>query len=231
MSTTKPICLFLSLCALLCTLSGLAQTDISNKGIVVNQVTGDVHYIPQRGEIKGSPFLFEDWLPGALIMRSGRVQMEPFIKFEVYGNKFVVIRNDTSYEVGPDVMEVRLYREGKRADTLVFRRGFTGLPRLGTQGFVQVLASGKLNFIKVHRMELDEVKEYNNANKIIRFRSVHEYGISRHGVIEAIRLNKNELIQISNEKRNEVAAFVAQEKLNGKDEKSWAATIAYLNKL
>ena len=198
----------------------------------VDVITGDLAYITQYTDVKGSPFLFDNWLPGKLILNNGETLQNLQLKFDDYNNKFLLNKNDTGYQISPVVKQVVLYPGTADTSTfLLFKSGFTGVDKLSPKTFVQVLVDGKNSLLKQYKKDLEEYTEYGNATRFKRFNESFEYFAGVNGKYITIRFSRKTLEELMQEKWTAVSAYLTQNKLNGKDEKSFIEAFKFYNKL
>lgn len=205
-----------------------ADNPLSDRKMI-SEVTGQLLYIYQYEDVKGSSFLFDNWLPGMVIMNTHHVFKNVKLKFDVTKNEFVFNRNDSSFILGPEAVEVRLYQ--KNGDSLVFKNGYAINNAIRPSKYLQVLTEGKLTFLKFLQKNVEEYNEYGDATKYKRFAEMYDYYIYKDGNADAIHLSKKELQTLLNDKWDKMSEYLSQNRLSGKDEKSFTAAISYYNSL
>jgi hypothetical protein len=216
--------------SILCLYNSYSQQDEKVNRRINDQATGNLLYIYEYTDIQGSPFLFEEWYDGTIIINEQQLN-HVSLKFDNYSNKFVVNRNDTSYEISRAVNEVHLFRNNDTAKSLTFKKGYNINMRLNPNVFLQVLAEGKLTLLKYTYKDLEENAEYGSAIKIKRFREGQQYFILKEGKYLSSTITKKNLQDALSDKWIAVSGFLSKNGLNGKDEKSWAAAFRFYNSL
>lgn len=207
-----------------------AQQDEKGGRHINDQVSGNLLYIYEYTDIQGSPFLFDDWTDGAIVVNQSQLNHIK-LKFDTYSNKFVVNKNDTSYEISNSVNEVRLFPDNDTSNARIYRKGFNINMRLNPKVFMQVMAEGKITLLKYTYKDMEEYTEYGSAVKIKRFRDGQQYFILKNGQYTSTTLTKKNLQDALNDKWTAVSDFLSKKGLNGKDEKSWTAAIRFYNTL
>ncbi len=196
---------------------------------MIDQVSGSLLYIYQYEDIKGSSLLYDNWLPGMVILNNHAVFKNVNLKFDVKDNEFVFNRNDSAFQLSPDATEVRLYQ--KNGDSLVFKNGYEINNGIRSSKYLQVLVDGNLTFLKYLKKDIEEYSEYGDATKYKRFVEMYEYYIYKGGKAATVHLNKKELQNLLTDKWDKVSQYMSQNGLSGKDEKSFIAAIRYYNSL
>ena len=104
---------------------------------MIDRVTGNLLYVYQYEDVKGSSFLSDNWLPGTVILNTNVAFKNVKLKFDVANNEFVFNRNDSSFQLGPEAVEVILYQ--KNGDSLIFKNGYEINNAILASKYLQVL--------------------------------------------------------------------------------------------
>ena len=210
--------------------NAFSQEDGKAGRRINEQVTGNLLYIYEYTDIQGSPFLYDDWNDGVIVINESQLT-HAMLKFDTYSNKFVVNKNDTSYEISPNINEVRLFLNNDTSNTRIYRKGYNINMRLNPKVYLQVMAEGKLTLLKYSYKDMEEYTEYGSAVKIKRFREGQQYFILKDGQYSSTTLTKKNLQDALTDKWAAVSDFLSKKGLNGKDEKSWTAAFRFYNSL
>lgn len=205
------------------------ESDLSKR--FYDQATGNLLYTYQAVDVQGSQFLFDKWTRGKLTLDNGQYVDNVMLKYDIYNNRVVANKGDTAFELSPIVREVRFYTSADTALSLVLKKGYSFSDRMKKDIYVQVFAEGKIGFFKYLKKNLDEYQEYGNATKLKRFNDVSQYYVSVNGQYRMTSLSKKNLQELTTDKWKQVSDFLAENNLNGKDEKSWQMAIRYYNTL
>ena len=79
--------------------------------------------------------------------------------------------------------------------------------------------------------DIEEYNEYGNANKLQRYKDIEQYYFFENNQFVSVNINKKNLETTLQTKWPQIEAFMKQNNLSGKDEKSWIAAIGYYNTL
>ena len=193
------------------------------------QYTGKVLQQTTNNDASGSPYLFDDWQPGKVFLVTGD-EFDVRVKFDALRNKFYFTRNDTTFELGSDVTEVKLKSpEGQEMD---FRKIVTTDDKHPMAGFVQVLASGKVPLYKEY-LKRTEGENFTNGiftseKKIVAHNSL--WTILNNETVP-VKLNSHSLEELTSDKKDQVLDYVKSKKLNPKNERDFATALSYYNSL
>jgi hypothetical protein len=196
---------------------------------LIDRVSGNPLYVYQYEDVKGSAFLFDNWTPGTVILQNHVTFENVPLKFDVKSNEFIFNRNDSSFQLGPDAIEIKLYPNG--GDSLVFKNGFEINAAVHTSKYLQELVTGKLTFLKFLKKNIEEYSIYGDATKYKRFVELYDYFIYKDGKADPVRINKKELQRLFPDKWDIISRYLSQNNFSGKDEKSFVAAIRYYNSL
>lgn len=199
---------------------------------MIDKNTGGLLYIYQAAEMHGHPFFKDKWMDASITVSNGHVFKHIITKIDTYNNKVIFNRNDSAFELGPIAAEVCFFPD--QSDTskkIIFKNGYAVNNFITASKYLEVLAEGKISLLKDYHKELEEYTEYGNATKQKRYREVEQYYVLKDGQYSGMGLSKKNLQAVLQSRWVEVDAFLKQTNISGKDEKSWAAAIAYFNLL
>ncbi len=207
-----------------------AQSTVDHP--LIDKNSGNLLYYYQKEEIQGHPFFKDKWIDANITDQNGYVFKNILIKIDTYRNTVVFNRNDSSYELGPMVAQICFFpNAGDTTQKMIFKKGYDVTAFIKADKYLQVLAEGKILLLKDYHKELEDYTEYGNATKMKRYRDVEQYYIGKDGQFTGIGLSKKNLENALQTRWPQVDAYLKQKELSGKDEKSWAAAIAYYNSL
>lgn len=195
------------------------------------ETNSNVLYTFQYTEIKGTPFLSDKWMRGKAFL-DHEVSFDNLqIKLDLYNNKFIINWHDSSFQISTTVKQIELFPTGDTVNGLVFRNGYSINAKINARTYLQVLADGKLTFLKYIKKEMNDFSEYSDATKYKRFEEIDKYFIFANGEFREIALNKKSLQDILPDKWNEVEDYLTKYKVNVKVQEGWRLAIQYYNSL
>jgi len=185
----------------------------------------------QYTDIKGSPYFSEKWLKGKVFL-SDQVWFDNLqIKFDEYNNSFIVNWHDTAFQISSVVKQIILYPGSDTSNGLVFKNGYAINEKISTKIYLEVLAEGKMSFLKYPKKEIDDYTEYGDATKYKRFEEVYRYFIFVNGDFKEVTLTKKNLQDVLPDKWTQVSEYLAKYKVNLKAQEGWKLVIGYYNSL
>jgi hypothetical protein len=196
-------------------------------GPSANGPSYSLNYVYQNVNIKGSPFLNEQWQLGNLISKNGSIFKSVNIKFDIYNQKFIFNRNDSSFEVPDAINEVIIYPNPK--DTLIkaiYQKGH--IPN-NQNAFVQVFVEGKFALYKYVKKDIQEYTEYGNATKFQQYADIEQFYYIENGKMENVNISKKNFEKYLKGKTIPLDSFIKEKSLSGKALNDWMEAIQFLN--
>lgn len=198
---------------------------VSAQMVLHDPVTGRTFDADKYSATRGTPFLFEKWMPGTATSDRG-VYPNLELKLDAYNNVLYFNRDDQPHEFMDHIKSFTL-RSG--TDTLYFKKGITG-SNLKADQFVQVLADGNLGFYRSDIKTISEMSEI-NAGIVKTFNTSTRYYILKNGATQLVKLNKGDILEYMKDKEDKVKEYMDSNKIQGKKENDLVKIIRYYNSL
>ena len=199
----------------------------------VSQITG----IPFREtgvnyDVTGSPFLFDEWKQGKVILYNGSEYDNVMLRFNTLKNIFYFNRNDSVFELPDDATEVSLKNTADNGNELDFKKIISTDNKLPMAAFVQVLSNGK---VPLYKQYIKRIEGDNFSNGLITTKKTivdhNSLWTIKNNETLPVKLNSRSLEEITFDKKDQVLNFVKTKKLNIKNEKDFAEAITYYNSI
>ncbi len=176
-------------------------------------------------EYDGSPLLYDDWKVGKIKLKDGKVFSDYQLNYDIPAN--LLLFKDKDGSIRKFTVSVHEFSLGNE----VFRSGYNPSENRNSAAFYQVLADGKVQYLKWVDKTITEDKPYGASSMKKRFTNLQYYFVARDGKLQKIRRDKKSVIEAIGDKAPELEKYVAQEKLNLKTDEGIAALITYYNSL
>jgi hypothetical protein len=212
---------------LIYSLTGVVSLYAQN--ILQDPVTGRVFNSDKYSAVKGSPFLFDEWIKGSVTTPQG-VYKNLELKLDSYTNTVFFKSSDEPYEFRDKVIGFTLMpRPGDSSTYLNFKNGISG-NGLRPDQFTQVLAEGKLS---VYKADIKLVADVNQINQgvIKTFTTSTRYFAMKDNVLQTVKMNKASIYELIKDKEQQIDSFVAQNKLSTRKEADLVKIVQYYNTL
>jgi hypothetical protein len=168
-----------------------SQGGLSGAGLKYN----DGSYVNEKeADIKGSPFLFDDWKKGNVLLKTKERIDSIFIKYNLYTDLLQVKIDDQEYQFNIEVSEF-LIPDLVTNETALFRSGFSPVPGMNEKSFYQVLYDGRPKLLLKHKKLIGSEMTSTPGVKAKVFEDQNNYFIlTASGKMEKIK-KKNKGIQ------------------------------------
>jgi hypothetical protein len=171
-----------------------------------DRLTGQMLLETANDNIKGTPYLFEEWRTGTVYMKSGAKTTTFPLKFNSYNDQLIFKYEEQAYIVENNVKEFELAAEG---GSLRFRRGLPAVDKNTGDTYYQVLVDGsKAVLLKRYAKILGEAQQY-NAAPIKEYTTVEVfYMYIPGGNIVKLKKDKNSLLDAAGDKRAQMESLI-----------------------
>ena len=204
-----------------------AQTQVSTGW------QGHEYSTKQFSDIDGSPFLYDDWYRGKIVSPEGLVLDGIMIKYEAYSETIVYMTNGKTYEVADGAATFTIYpaTDGMK-DSLYFRGGYPSTDNNTPKTFYEVLVDGKVALLKSHKKTTGLSQQNALASNKREFIVQEDLYLARKGQAPVKwKKDKDALLEVLGDKKDEVNAWLGKNKVNLKKEEGLAELIKYYNSL
>lgn len=181
-------------------------------------------------DIKGTPFLFENWMPGVVQLENGNTFNNVPLKYNVFDEK-LYFKNPKNEELLEFVQPVKSFKFVALDDAGVYEKGFPAIDKFTGETFYSVLYSGKEKLLNKKYKTTLEVRPYNSATTEKSFVDHSDYFLVKNGKIERIKNSKKDFLAIFSDKANEIDAFIKKEKIDFKNNADLVKVFQYYDSL
>ncbi|NML23435.1 hypothetical protein HHL16_21325 [Pseudoflavitalea sp. G-6-1-2] len=110
--------------------------------------------------VAGSPYLFKDWLSGTVYYKNGRVVNQFKLRFDCCRNYLMLEFKGQSF--APQTASITSFvlntKEGKNADSMVFRKGYPSVENWNEETFYHILLTAKSPVLHILTKSIVEEK-------------------------------------------------------------------------
>lgn len=194
---------------------------------------GHEYSTKQFSDIDGSPFLYDDWYRGKIVSPEGLVLDGIMIKYEAYSETIVYMAGGRTYEVSDGAATFTIYpaTDGMK-DSLFFRGGYASVDNNTPKTFYEVLVDGKVALLKLHKKTTGLSQQNALASNKREFILQEDLYLARKGQMPAkVKKDKDALLEIMSDKKDEVNAWLGKNKVNLKKEEGLAELLKFYNTL
>lgn len=214
--------------ALLFSVSAYAQYG-SNSQTPVTDNLGNPIPVSNFAKIKGSPYVYDDWVPGQITNLDGKTFKGLMLKFDESNNllTFIYNKGDEPQRFATPVKIFTLYGDRER----VFASQFPKIDGLKSDTYYEVIAAGKTMLLKHNKVSIRQTRDDNNAPVDGRYAETRTYYIFRDNKMARIKPNREQLLAVLNDKAPQLKSYIDSQKINFNNEDDLKKLITYYNGL
>jgi hypothetical protein len=205
------------------------QFDKSTTPITDNQAGRPIAVNPYS-KIKGSPYLYDDWLQGEVITADGRVYKKMLIKFNAEKDEltFVYGKADTPQRFADPIRMFTIHAERDR----VFANQFPKIDLQNAASYYEVLLPGNAMLLKRHKEILETGRdEVTRAPLAGIYTNRDTYYIYKDKRMQFVKMTRNGVLKLLADKTADVAAYADSQKINFEQEEDLKKLLNYYNAL
>ena len=201
----------------------------------LTDISGTVMKTNTYSEIKGSPFLTENWAQGNVKFVNGRILTNIALKYDQVKDELLFKgKNDEEYYFSDLISEFDIsYTKSQGEVKQKFINGFTPSKNLTEKSFYEVLVDGKVRLLKRSNKTITETKEYNAATTVKEINENVAYYIGKAG--DAAPLKKNDIKTVASlidaQKSAAIIDYANKNNVNPKTEIGLRQIVNYYNTL
>ncbi len=189
----------------------------------------DLLYNQKYGEIKGSPYLFEDWTVGDVKVVSGAVLEKLDLKFDLFGNDLVVNSSGDAMLIAKAAVDEFTLKDPATSAIRTFKL----MKRTNGWQFMEILHAEDIYLLKL--MELSIATQNNNAGGYAadtksyqEFTKKVSYFLTSTGKDPVrIKTSKSSVLALLNDREKELSKYIKSQRLKLSKEQDLLALIKY----
>lgn len=161
-------------------------------------------------ELKGSPFLFDDFRQADLYFTNKSRALNRSVKFNCYTDEIYYLDKGILYSIEQSIIDMFIIRSAADTTSVIFRNIF--LDSRGKRSFLQVLYEGNIIFYKRHHkefIEADYTGPYNPDRRYDEYIDKPRYYIQMgDGTLHKLKLNEKYMVRLFSDRSEEVGEFI-----------------------
>ena len=185
-------------------------------------------------DIKGTPFIWEDWYDTDIKLTNGNEYHNAKIKLNIENNEinYLDSLNRNIILKKGIIKELRFNQKTLSAsNTIIFRNGYPSVHKQDTSHFYQVLADGKISFLKSIKKKISVLKNDLTGEVEKEFTEYIEYYVYFNNEIKLLKKNQQFFLDMMNDKTKAIEKFINTDNTNFKNIESIKKLVAYYNNL
>jgi len=204
-------------------------TSSSQIMVLEDPVSASVFGAEKYAGISGAPFLYDKWITGYVTVSRGTYKNLE-LKLDSYSNTLYFNKDDAPNEFKENVTAFTLIPNPSDSSTYeYYRKGISG-PGLKIEQYARILFEGNLSFFKSEIKLVTDVNQI-NVGIIKTFNTSVRYYIMKDDLVQIIKLNKKEILEILKDKEDKIQSYISDKKLSLKKESEFIELVKYYNSL
>jgi len=187
----------------------------------------DINYT----DVKGNPYLFENWTEGTVRLTNGKSYTSVQLKYNLLRDElfFKDIKTDQLLAFVIPVVEFKLNDNEK--NSILYRNGYKAIDNNTEKSYYQVLFDGGTQLLKRTSKKVNEEKPFSSASTIKSFEVLNFYYISNNNALIKIRKDKKSILTALANQGSALEKYLQEKSLNLKNEEDLIQFIQYYNSL
>lgn len=205
---------------------------INVKAQTLNSINGTSVQLTDFRDVKGSPYFYNDWLKGDVIMSDDVVHQNMDLRYNLVDDQLYFKSSNQSVLTFADpVKQFTINAPEGSIQVLTFRKGYQNIPGTTSTSFLEILTEGKTQLLKKFSKKIQTENVYPNTSTDKFFTETKTYYIFKDGKGILIRLDKKSIISALSNKQTELETYIKQNNLNLKDDEDLRKLITYYNSI
>jgi|GEM_PF-297804 len=210
-----------------------ASAQMHNKFVttpIVDNLDGRPVDVNKYAKVKGSPYLYDDWLHGEVVTNDGKAYKKMLIKFNTEKDELIFVY-ETTDEPQKFADPIKMFTINAEQDR-VFENGFPKIDRQSNKSYYELLVQGPTTLLKRHREVLqDGIDDVSRAITDGVYTKFNSYYIFKNNQMQLLKLNKNSILKLLADKSADVTAYADSQKIDFEQEEDVKKLINYYNTL
>jgi hypothetical protein len=180
--------------------------------------------------VDGSPFFVEKWNQGYVSTREGVRLRDITLRLNLVDQQLHYLKDGVEYITDQPLNEV-LIDDKQTGKLYVFRSGFPPVQHATSKTFYLALAEGEVLLLKHIRKIITESTPFGSATTQQTIKNAETYYIWKKGAMIKIKNDKQSLLSVLENKKQELETFINENNINFRSEEDLIKCINYYNTL
>ncbi|MBD1362191.1 hypothetical protein IDJ77_00085 [Mucilaginibacter sp. ZT4R22] len=206
--------------------------------------TADAQFVQHRdyrpvptldyAELKGTPYLYEDWQQGSVKLANGVSSKDKMLVRYNLVNDMLSFKDNASGEEMAFVVPVEEFtindNSGDRPVVRLFR-SYQGIAGSTPSGFFEVLSDGKVQLIKKQSKLITESIHIGASGMTRSFNDKTKYYLVNNGNAVSVKNDKKSILAVLGDKQAQLEGYINANNINFKNDRQLGKLVDYYNTL
>lgn len=212
----------------------------SQEAILISELYPELRYHELKGEVsfaeykqvKGSPFLFEDWMQGDIFLDNGKEINNVMIRLDVFAHRILVYHENLKRVVLIEKQHANEFILQVGSEEKRYRKLFNvnSKAKVLDGCYFEVLSEGEISLFKLNFLDLYTINDPGSIF-IEEFYEQKNYIVFVNNEYRQIRLRKNYFYHNYPQYKDQLRKYIRKNKLKVGTEKDFVKAVNYLNEI
>lgn len=184
----------------------------------------------QYTDVKGSPYLMDDWATGIVKLENGSTYKDIPLKYDQISGDLLFKDKSGRTLAFADPVEEFKFTDNQKGDMLL-RSGFKPVDANTNQSFYLVLYDGGTVLLKDLKKNMVQHRAYNSATTVKSIVETPAYYLVLNGELVKFKKDKKSIISVLNSAAIQLEKYMKDNDLNLKEDKDLAKLISYYDSI
>ena len=207
--------------------TNFAKAQISN----LSDISGTVITQKNYAEVNGSPYFFDKWVNGNVVLANGKSIKDIGLKYDQVKDELLFAgKNNEEYYFNDPIKEFTLFeKKNNIAFVFLFRNGFPDVKNLTVKSYYEVVMDGEIKLLKKNVKSISETKEYNSATTVKNINDNFNYYLANSTGITQLKKDDMKVLAtaLNEQKSSLILEYAKKNKLSPKKEEDLIKVITY----
>ncbi len=197
-------------------------------------VARDIFGMPMREktytDVKGSPYLEREWAVGEVTLANGSKYSGIELLYDQVSDELIFKGPNGDKQVFSHPVQEFIIQSGSGGNRK-FRKGYAPTQEGTSESFYEVLADGKVQFLKKTVKTISETRPYGSASTVKSFQENDFYYLAKENKPVRIKRDKKSVLAVLNDKAAALEKYIKEASLNVRATADLAKLVTYYNSL
>jgi hypothetical protein len=207
----------------------IACTSVIAQNLYIKDVQGVPIVVNKVNDVKGSPFLNDDWVAATVKLNNGITYKENmYVKYnQEKGELYFKGKNGETLAFVEPVTEFTIESNGLKH----YKNGYKNIPGATQSDFFEILSDGTACLLKRTKSFILESKDYGSPVTIKTYQSDKKYYLIIGEDVKQIRNDTKSVLSALRDKENQVETFIKTNKVKFKSDDDLSKVVNYYNSI
>ncbi len=210
----------------------LVYGNVLKAQFYLNNLNGTAFKEQNYTDVKGSPYVVDDWSVGTVLTRKGTYNNINLKYSELDDQLFFKGKDQEMMQFADQVKEFTLsYKKDDKQLLVHYRNGYTNIAGVNNNTYFEILADGKFQLLRKATKKVKQEITYGSTEPNKSFITTVKYYIvtSEKGIL--IKKDKKSILSVLGDKESQLEVYAKANNIDFKSDEDLAKLINYYNSI